>query len=57
MRRKLYVLYLLSQGLDIRLEMDYLISQVEGVSSRTGALRRVYDSMVDKNLISRNVLK
>ena len=56
-RRKLYVLYLLSQGLDIRLEMDYLISQVEGVSSRTGALRRVYDSMVDKNLISRNVLE
>lgn len=56
-RRKLYVLYLLSQGLDIRLEMDYLISQVEGVSSRTGALRRVYDSMADKNLISRNVLE
>jgi hypothetical protein len=56
-RRKLYVLYLLSQGLDIRLEMDYLISQVEGIGSRTGALRRVYDSMVEKNLISREVLE
>jgi hypothetical protein len=56
-RRKLYVLYLLSQGMDIRLEMDYLISQVEGIGSRTGALRRVYDSMVDKNLISREVLE
>jgi hypothetical protein len=56
-RRKLYVLYLLSQGMDIRLEMDYLISQVEGIGSRTGALRRVYDNMVEKNLISREVLE
>jgi hypothetical protein len=56
-RRKLYVLFLLSQGMDIRLEMDYLISQVEGIGSRTGALRRVYDNMVEKNLISREVLE
>jgi len=56
-RRKLYVLYLLGQGMDIRLEVDYLISQVEGIGSRTGALRRVYDSMVEKNLISREVLE
>lgn len=56
LRRKLYVLYLLSQGMDIRLEVDYLISQVEGIGSRTGALRRVYDSMVEKNLLSRDVL-
>jgi hypothetical protein len=56
-RRKLYVLYLISLGMDIRLEIDYLISQVEGISSRTGALRRVYDSMVDRNLISREVLE
>ena len=56
-RRKLYVLYLLSRGLDIRLEIDYLISQAEGIGTRTGALRRIYDSMVDKNLISREVLE
>jgi hypothetical protein len=56
-RRKLYVLYLLSRGLDIRLEIDHLISQVEGISSRTGALRRIYDSMVEKNLISGEVLE
>ena len=56
-RRKLYVLHLLGQGMDIRLEVDYLISQVEGIGSRTGALRRVYDSMVEKNLISREVLE
>jgi len=30
---------------------------VEGIGSRTGALRRVYDSMVEKNLISREVLE
>jgi hypothetical protein len=56
-RRKLYVLYLLSRGLDIRLEIDHLVSQVEGIGSRTGALRRLYDSMVEKNLISRQVLE
>jgi hypothetical protein len=56
-RRKLYVLYLLSRGLDIRLEIDYLISQVEGIGSRTGALRRIYDSMVEKNLLSREILE
>ena len=56
-RRKLYVLYLLSRGLDIRLEIDHLVSQVEGIGSRTGALRRLYDSMVEKNLISREVLE
>jgi hypothetical protein len=56
-RRKLFVLYLLSRGLDIRLEIDHLISQVEGIGSRTGALRRIYDSLVDKNLISREVME
>jgi hypothetical protein len=56
-RRKLYVLYLLSRGLDIRLEIDHLISLVEGVGSRTGALRRIYDSMVEKNLLSAEVLE
>ena len=56
-RRKLYALYLISQGMDIRLEVDYLISQVEGIGARTGALRRVYDSMAEKNLISRDVLE
>jgi hypothetical protein len=56
-RRKLYVLYLLSRGLDIRLEIDFLISQVEGIGSRSGALRRIYDSMVEKNLISREVME
>jgi hypothetical protein len=56
-RRKLYVLYLLSRGLDIRLEIDHLISQVERVGSRTGALRRIYDSMVEKNLLSAEVLE
>jgi hypothetical protein len=56
-RRKLYVLYLLSRGLDIRLEIDHLISRVEGIGSRTGALRRIYDGMVEKNLISREVLE
>jgi hypothetical protein len=56
-RRKLYVLYLLSRGLDIRLEIDHLVSQVEGIGSRTGALRRLYDSMVEKNLIGRQVLE
>jgi hypothetical protein len=56
-RRKLYVLYLLSRGLDIRLEIDYLISQVEGIGSRTGALRRIYDSMVEKNLLNREILE
>ena len=57
LRRKLYVLYLLSRGLDIRLEIDHLISHVEGIGSRTGALRRIYDNMVEKNLISREVLE
>jgi hypothetical protein len=56
-RRKLYVLYLLSRGLDIRLEIDHLISQVEGIGSRTGALRRIYDSMVKKNLLSQEVME
>jgi len=56
-RRKLYVLYLLCRGLDIRLEIDHLVSQVEGIGSRTGALRRLYDSMVEKNLIDRQVLE
>ena len=56
-RRKLYVLYLLCRGLDIRLEIDHLVSQVEGIGSRTGALRRLYDSMVEKNLINREVLE
>lgn len=56
-RRKLFVLYLLSHGLDIRLEIDHLISQVEGISSRTGALRRVYDGMAEKNLISTDVME
>jgi hypothetical protein len=56
-RRKLYVLYLLSRGLDIRLEIDHLISQVEGIGSRTGALRRIYDTMVEKNLVSREVME
>jgi hypothetical protein len=56
-RRKMYVLYLLSRGLDIRLEIDHLISQVEGISSRTGALRRVYDGMAEKNLISTDVME
>ena len=56
-RRKLYVLFLLSRGLDIRLEIDHLISQVEGIGSRTGALRRIYDSMVEKNLLSREVME
>jgi hypothetical protein len=57
LRRKLYVLYLLSQGMDIRLEVDYLLSQVEGIGSRTGALRRIYDNMVEKNLLSREILE
>jgi hypothetical protein len=56
-RRKLYVLFLLGQGLDIRLEIDHLISQVEGIGSRTGALRRIYDSLVEKKLIEREVLE
>jgi hypothetical protein len=56
-RRKLFVLYLLSRGLDIRLEMDHLISTVEGIGSRSGALRRLYDGMVDKNLASRQVME
>lgn len=56
-RRKLFVLYLLSRGLDIRLEIDHLISQVEGISSRTGALRRVYDGLAEKNLISTDVME
>ena len=56
-RRKLYVLYLLSRGLDIRLEIDHMISQMEGIGSRTGALRRLYDSMVEKNLISCEVME
>jgi hypothetical protein len=56
-RRKLFVLYLLSRGLDIRLEMDHLISQVEGIGSRSGALRRLYDGMVDKNLASRQIIE
>jgi hypothetical protein len=56
-RRKLFVLYLLSRGLDIRLEMDHLISQVEGIGSRSGALRRLYDGMVDKNLASRQIME
>ena len=56
-RRKLYVLFLLGLGMDIRLEIDYLISQVEGIGSRTGALRRIYDSLVEKNLIDRDVLE
>jgi uncharacterized protein YjiS (DUF1127 family) len=56
-RRKLFVLYLLGRGLDIRLEMDHLISQVEGIGSRSGALRRLYDGMVDKNLASRQVME
>jgi hypothetical protein len=56
-RRKLYVLYLLGRGLNIRLEIDHLISQVERVGARTGALRRIYDSMVEKNLVSSEVLE
>jgi hypothetical protein len=43
--------------MDIRLEIDHLISQVEGIGSRTGALRRIYDNMVEKNLISINVME
>ena len=56
LRRRLYVLYLLSRGLDIRLEIDHLISQVEGIGSRSGALRKLYDSMVERNLACREVL-
>jgi hypothetical protein len=56
-RRKLFALYLLSRGLDIRLEIDHLISQVEGIGSRSGALRRLYDGMVERNLASREVLE
>jgi hypothetical protein len=56
-RRKLYSLYLMSSGLDIRLEIDYLISQVEGISSRTGALRRLYDSLVEKELVTGDILE
>ncbi len=55
-RRKLYVLYLLSQGMDICLEVDHLISQVEGVSAHSGALRRMYDGMIEKGLLKRDVL-
>jgi hypothetical protein len=57
LRRRLYVLYLLSRGLDIRLEIDHLISQVEGIGSRSGALRRLYDSMVERNLANREVMQ
>ena len=56
-RRKLYVLYLLSLGLDIRLEIDHLISQVEGISSRTGGLRRLYDSLVEKKMVQGDILE
>ena len=61
-RRKLYVLYLLSQGMNARLEIDYLLSQMEGLSSRAGALKRVYDNMqasptVEKGLIRCEVLE
>ena len=56
-RRKLYALYLLSRGMDIRLEIDHLISHVEGVGSRSGALRRIYDSMVEEKPNSREVLE
>jgi hypothetical protein len=56
LRRRLYVVYLLSRGLDIRLEIDHLISQVEGIGARSGALRKLYDSMVERNLASREVL-
>jgi hypothetical protein len=57
LRRRLYVLYLLSRGLDIRLEIDHLISQVEGIGSRSGALRKLYDGMVERNLASREVME
>ncbi len=57
MRRRLYVLYLLSRGMDLRLEIDYLLSQVEGIKSRTGALHRIYDSLIDRKLISREVME
>jgi len=43
--------------MDIRLEIDHLISHVEGIGSRSGALRRIYDNMVERNLISREVLE
>ena len=56
-RRKLYVLFLFNRGLDICLEIDHLISLVEGIGSRTGALRRIYDSMVEKNLLSCEVME
>ncbi len=55
-RCRLYVLYLLSRGMDTCLEVDYLVSQAEGVSARSGALRRMCDSLVEKGLLKRDVL-
>jgi hypothetical protein len=55
-RRKLMMLYLFSRGLCVRLEIDHLISQVEGIGSRTGALRRAYDGLAERNLLALEVL-
>jgi hypothetical protein len=52
LRRQLYLLYLTCRGMNIRVEIDYLISQMEKISLRTGALRRACDALQDSGLLT-----
>lgn len=56
-RREVQILWLLGQGHNIRLEIDWVISQVNEIKPRSGSIRRTFERMAESGLIEAETLR
>ena len=54
-KRELQVLFLLAQGYTVRLEVDLALARAGGIKPRSGSVRRVIQSLAERDLIEEEV--
>ncbi len=56
-RREVQALWLLSQGLSVRLEMDLALAAVNGLKPRSGSIRRLFERLAENGLVEMETLR
>jgi len=56
-QRAVQVLWLLGQGMNIRLEIDWVLAQANGLKPRSGSIRRLFQFLEERGLITEKVLR
>jgi len=56
-QREVQILWLLAQGLSIRLEVDWVLAQVNGLKPRSGSIRRTFNRLAQLELIETQTLR